>query len=75
MSASALVRPWVRFDVTLGDGTGTIILRFLGRAVVPGMSQGRLVRVEGTPTFVRDALIVLNPIYEFVAGTCRSEEW
>jgi hypothetical protein len=61
--------------VTLGDGTGTVILRFLGRTAVPGMDPGRLVRVDGTPALIGGALVVLNPIYEFVAGTCASEDW
>ena len=72
VSASASVQPWVRFDVILGDGTGTIILRFLGRTVVPGMSSGRQVRVEGTPSLIGDALVMLNPIYEFIASECVS---
>jgi hypothetical protein len=71
MSVSAFVRPWVRFDVVVGDGSGTITLRFMGRTAIPGMSAGRQVRVEGTPAIVRHVLIMLNPLYEFPPDSCR----
>jgi hypothetical protein len=59
-------RPWMRLDVELGDGTGTIILRFMGRAAVPGMSPGRRVGAEGMPSAQGGALVMLNPHYAFV---------
>jgi hypothetical protein len=71
ISISAFVRPWVRFDAAMGDGTGTITLRFMGRVVVPGMRVGRRIRVEGTPAIVRDVLIIVNPLYEFIPDSCR----
>jgi hypothetical protein len=60
--------PWVRTDAEVGDGTGVVVLRFMGRADVPGLVAGRHIEAEGTPA-VRDGLRVMhNPLYEFVAG-------
>jgi hypothetical protein len=58
-------RPWVRFDVEMTDGTGSVTLRFLGRHAVPGMIPGRTLRVEGTPAEDHSKLVMLNPLYEF----------
>jgi hypothetical protein len=61
----ASTRPWVRFDVELSDGTGSVTLRFVGRTEVPGMRPGRRLSVEGTPAEDHATLIMLNPLYEF----------
>jgi hypothetical protein len=61
-------RPWVRTDVELSDGSGVLVLRFMGRSGVPGLEPGRCVTASGTPGLVRGALVILNPRYEFVAG-------
>jgi hypothetical protein len=66
IAVRAYLRPWMRLDVELGDGTGTIILRFIGRAAVPGMSPGRRVGAEGMPSAQGAALVMLNPHYAFV---------
>ena len=60
-------RPWLRFDVEITDGTGSITLRFIGRDAVPGMRPGRCVRVQGTPAEEQGRLIMLNPLYEFTS--------
>jgi len=65
VSVEAYERPWVRSDVTLSDGTGSIVLRFTGRRSVPGMVPGRQVRVKGTPGLERGNLVMLNPLYSF----------
>ncbi len=62
----AHLRPWVRLNVELCDGTGTITLRFMGRTEVPGIVPGCCLRVEGTPWWDGPNLIVLNPLYAFV---------
>jgi hypothetical protein len=67
VAVAASVRPWVRFSAELCDGTGTITLRFMGRTEIPGLVPDCSVRVEGTPWMEGDALIMLNPYYEFVA--------
>ena len=43
------------------------MLRFVGRLEIPGMLPGRRLEIEGTPTMEHGTLIILNPLYEFVA--------
>ena len=43
-----------------------IILRFMGRAAIPGMSPGRRVGAEGMPSEQGGTLVMLNPHYAFV---------
>ncbi len=64
---TAFNRPWVRLDVEFRDGTGTAVLRFVGRLEIRGMVPGRCIEVEGTPAMEHGTLIILNPLYEFVA--------
>jgi hypothetical protein len=59
LSVVSYERPWVRTDV--------LVLRFLGRAGVPGFAPGRCVAANGTPARDRGALVMLNPLYTFVA--------
>jgi hypothetical protein len=66
IAVRAYRRPWMRLDVELGDGTGTLILRFTGRAAIPGMSPGRRVGAEGMPSAQGGTLFMLNPHYAFV---------
>jgi hypothetical protein len=67
VGVAAHISPWVRLNVELCDGTGTITLRFMGRTEVPGIVPGCRLRVEGTPWMEGHTLIMLNPLYEFVA--------
>lgn len=60
--------PWVRTDVELGDDSGVVVLRFMGRAEVPGLLPGRRIVVHGTPALRDGVLEILNPRYEFDAG-------
>jgi hypothetical protein len=57
--------PWVHTDAVLSDGTGTLVLRFVGRRSIPGLDVGRCVVVEGTPGRVGDELVMVNPLYSF----------
>ena len=57
--------PWVRTDVELSDGTGAIVLRFMGRAELPGFAMGRCMTAEGTPALERGVLLMRNPLYSF----------
>ena len=57
--------PWVHTDAVLGDDTGTLVLRFVGRSSVPGLVPGRTLVVDGTPGVVDGDLVMLNPIYSF----------
>jgi hypothetical protein len=67
-SVVSLARPRVHTDAVLVDGTGALILRFMGRGDVPGMIAGCRVVAEGTPGRQRGALVMLNPIYQFDSG-------
>lgn len=66
-SVVSFQRPWVRTDVVLVDGTGALVLRFHGRAAVPGMAAGANVVAEGTPALERGVLLMRNPLYSFTA--------
>jgi hypothetical protein len=62
-------RPWIWTDATLGDGSATLVLRFMGRARVPGLAAGIRVVAEGTPAFERGVLLMRNPIYSLGTGS------
>jgi len=68
LSVASYERPWVRTDAVLSDATGTLVLRFLGRASVPGLAAGGRVIAQGTPGLVRGAVVMVNPLYSLVAG-------
>ncbi len=67
-SVASFERPWVRTDVVLVDGTGAVVLRFVGRAAVPGMVAESRVIAEGTPALERGELLMFNPVYSFAAS-------
>jgi hypothetical protein len=66
ISVATFVRPWVRFQAVIDDGTGSLTLRFLGRRNVPGMVPGADVWAEGTPMLERDMVVMLNPLYRYL---------
>ena len=68
-SVASFERPWVRTDAVLVDGTGALVLRFMGRAAVPGIIPGSRVVAEGTPALERGALLMRNPIYSFATAS------
>ena len=61
-------RPYVRTDAELIDGTGTVVLHFMGRVSLPGVAIGAHMVAEGTPRTDHEALVMLNPRYWFEAG-------
>lgn len=65
VSVVSTQRPWVRTDAEIRDGTGSLVLRFVGRASVPGLVRGRWVIAQGTPGLVNDAVVMINPLYSF----------
>ena len=67
-SVAPFERPWVRTDAVVGDGSGTLVLRFMGRPAVPGIVAGRRLVAEGTPALEDEVLLVRNPLYSFVTG-------
>jgi len=68
LSVESYALPWVRTDAEVGDGTGTVLLRFMGRAEVPGLIPGRRIVAEGTPALRDGTVVIHNPLYEFAAG-------
>jgi hypothetical protein len=53
-------------EAELCDGTGTVLLVWLGRRRVPGLEPGRSLRAHGTVTD-RDGLrVIYNPRYELL---------
>jgi hypothetical protein len=67
-TVASFERPWVRTDAVLNDGTGALLLRFMGRRAVPGIIAGRRLVAEGTPALERGVLLMRNPLYSFAAG-------
>jgi hypothetical protein len=65
VSVKNVEMPAPRTDVTISDGTGTLVLRFVGRRTVPGVESGRCLVVEGTPGWVHGELVMLSPLYSF----------
>jgi hypothetical protein len=63
VSVVSYERPWVRTDAEVTDGTGRLLLRFLGRSAIPGLVTGSQIVAQGTPGFIRGALVMLNPRY------------
>lgn len=43
-------RPYPRTEVELDDGSGVLLLRFMGRHEVPGLAPGLRLRAEGGPS-------------------------
>ena len=58
-------RPFPRTDAEVDDGTGVVLLRFVGRSHVPGIEQGRRILADGTPGTEGNVLVMLNPLYSF----------
>jgi hypothetical protein len=56
-------QPSIRTDAEVTDGTGCLLLRFVGRSTIPGLVVGCRIVAEGTPGLVRGALVMLNPLY------------
>lgn len=61
--------PYVRTEATISDGTGVMLLRFMGRADVPGLVAGRRVVAHGTPAVEGRMLLIRNPLYSFAVAS------
>jgi RecG-like helicase len=53
-------------EVELYDGSGTVILVWLGRREIAGLSPGRQVRATGRITSSGSRRVIFNPRYELV---------
>jgi len=67
-SVRSTEQPWVCTDAVLADGSGTLVLRFMGRVSVPGIVAGRRLVARGTPALEDGVLLMRNPLYSFVTG-------
>jgi hypothetical protein len=70
-SVATYERPWVRTDAEMTDGSGKLLLRFLGRSGIPGLVAGTQIEAEGTPGLARGVLVMLNPRYSLTATADR----
>ena len=50
------------------DGTGNLLVVFIGRRKIPGLDTGTRIIVEGTVGSWRRRLAILNPAYQIVSG-------
>lgn len=64
VSAKCRYRPALVFEAEVDDGTGRLVLGWLGRDHIPGVGRGALLRVEGTVLLLHGRRVVLNPLYE-----------
>lgn len=55
-----------RLEVELYDGTGILVLTWLGRRSIEGIRPGAFLTVEGRVTEVDDQLTMFNPGYELL---------
>lgn len=53
-------------EVTISDGRGSVVLVFLGRRRIAGMSPGRRLIAEGVPVARGPERLVYNPWYRFI---------
>ncbi|MBO0728477.1 MAG: amino acid permease [Acidimicrobiaceae bacterium] len=66
---SLTVKPWgdgPSLEVQLADDHGKLVVAFLGRRQIAGLSPGSQIVVEGMVSLVRGQLTMINPEYEFV---------
>jgi len=64
------VQPWggaATLEATLSDGSGQIVVVFLGRRQVGGMKPGALLTVEGVLGTHGSRVAMLNPVYTFLS--------
>lgn len=55
-------------EAELYDGSGVVVLTWLGRRVIRGITPGRTVVARGRITQANDRLTMFNPEYDLVAG-------
>ncbi|MET0727651.1 MAG: hypothetical protein ABWZ76_05060 [Acidimicrobiales bacterium] len=53
--------PWL--EVTVDDGTGSVLAIFTGRRRIRGMEPGRALMLEGIARQERNRVVLLNPAY------------
>jgi len=53
-------------EVTISDGTGSLVAVFAGRRRIPGIELGRAIVLEGVPVDRDDRAVIHNPAYTLV---------
>jgi hypothetical protein len=56
-------------EAELFDGTGSVVLIWLGRREIAGIDAGRTVRVEGLVSCSDGRKVMYNPTYELTVGS------
>ena len=56
------------YEITVSDGTGSIVALFTGRRHVAGLEHHRGVVLDGVPRPERGRLVMLNPAYTLLAS-------
>jgi hypothetical protein len=51
-------------ELQLNDGSGRLIVLFMGRRSIPGIECGSRLQIEGTPVAGEHGLMLYNPSYE-----------
>jgi amino acid transporter len=65
------VEPWSSvptLECEVADGTGTVVVAFLGRRQIAGIDVGARIVITGTPSERRGRLVFINPEYELSAA-------
>jgi hypothetical protein len=57
--------PWL--ELTIDDGSGSIVAMFTGRRSIPGIQPGRVIEVHGVLRKERGRTVMLNPLYTLLA--------
>jgi RecG-like helicase len=55
-------------EAELWDGTGRVLLVWLGRREIPGIEPGRKLVVHGRLTSLKGERVIYNPAYELQPG-------
>ena len=63
------------FEAVLDDATGSVVLVFLGRRSIPGLTPGMVLMAQGTPRPHRGRIEILNPLYKLLAPSQGSERF
>jgi hypothetical protein len=60
-------------ECEITDGTGSLVVVFIGRRRIPGIDPGTNLVVVGTVGTWRRRLAILNPTYELLTGVHASK--
>ena len=72
---SMVIKPWgtaPTLECTITDGTGRLVVAFMGRREVAGLEPGTRIMVEGTAALRRGQLVMINPAYELLTSSLQA---